>query len=378
MSLRKASKVIATVGFLICFSSIGILYSNLSSTTRESQDMLNIKNRAIEQLKKELEDRDTKTFTLENRILALERESTQCLDEKVRVEKSSQTLKQSLDELKAKADYTNANMHKLELREDEEKANHEADLKDNLAMLEGLKQELSKEKANHEADLKDNLASLEELKQELSNEKSSTTSLVADLGALTRQLHRAQSETEQQSIELTKCLQGAGQAEIKVADSEKEDVGQHQVQAPVQQEAPKPQAVVDSADHNAPAPVPAQQPVIGGGGALGDQIAALPNAIPAPREARGAGDEANNQQQVGAAPPPLQPAAQHDQFQQVGAAPPPLQPAAQHDQIQPAQPAQEAYQLQPMQPMQPAGGVEAAVIDQPALPQEVQAAPQHP
>lgn len=337
MSLRKGSKIIVTVGFLICFSCMGILYSNLSSTTTESNSMLNIKNRAIEQLKRELEDRDTKTFTLENRILSLERESTQCSDEKVRVEKKSQTLEQSLDELRAKAADVNANLHKLELREEEEKTNHRADLKENLDTLEGLKIELR-------------------------NEQGSKASLVADLGVMKGQLNQAQSEAEQQSIALTKCLQGAGQADIKVADSEKEDVGQHQVQAPVQQEAAKPQAVVDSVDHNAPAPVPAQQAVVGGGTGLGDQIAALPKAVAPPRGA--ANDEDNQQQQVGAAPPPLQPAqpAQHDQFQ--------VQPA------QPA-PAQEVFQPLAQQPLQPLQQDQPA-LPQPALPQEVQAAPQHP
>jgi len=342
MSLRKGSKVIVIVGFLICFSCMGILYSNLSTTTIESQDMLNVKNRAIEQLKKEIEDRDTKSFTLENRILALERENTQCSEQNTQFEQKSQTLEQSLDELRAKASEVNANLRKLEKREEEEKTNHKADLQDNLNTLEDLKRELSKEKA-------------------------STSSCVSDLAVLKGQYNRAVEERDQQSNELTKCLQSAGQAaaaaDIKLVDSDKEDVAVHQVQAPVQAEAPKPQQVVDSVDHNAPAPVPAQAPVIGGGGALGDQIAALPNAIRPPREAMG-GDNEANKQLVAAAPPPLQPAQplQPDQFQ-----------------IQPAQPAQEAFQPLPAaeqpQPLQPMQGLEAA---QPALPQELLPAPQHP
>jgi len=344
MSLRKGSKVIVIVGFLICFSCMGILYSNLSTTTIESQDMLNVKNRAIEQLKKEIEDRDTKSFTLENRILALERENTQCSEQNTQFEQKSKTLEQSLDELRAKASEVNANLRKLEKREEEEKTNHKADLQDNLNTLEDLKRELSKE-------------------------KSSTSSCVSDLAVLKGQYNRAVEERDQQSNELTKCLQSAGQAaaaaEIKLVDSEKEDVAVHQVQAPVQAEAPKPQQIVDSVDHNAPAPVPAQAPVVGGGGALGDQIAALPNAIPPPREANMGGDNEANQQLVAAAPPPLQPAQ------------PPAQP--EQFQIQPAQPAQEAFQPLPAaeqpQPLQPMQGLEAA---QPALPQELQAAPQHP
>ena len=42
---------------------------------------------------------------------------------------------------------------------------------------------------------------------ELRNEQGSKASLVADLGVMKGQLNQAQSEAEQQSIALTKCLQ---------------------------------------------------------------------------------------------------------------------------------------------------------------------------
>ena len=58
MSIRKSGKILALVGFVISFSCIGILYSNLTTVTEERSHILTEKNSEIESLKHSLSERE--------------------------------------------------------------------------------------------------------------------------------------------------------------------------------------------------------------------------------------------------------------------------------------------------------------------------------
>jgi len=150
MTFRRSSKLIAIVGFLICFSSIALLYGNLSNAAEEKDTLLTAKKALeaqVDQLKKEI---SAKSDDFEGRLKQLESAVNACQKVKVALEERNNGIqstvsfykKQVQDQAKSVEDAQSENEKTLsDLKSEQESVVKK--LEDEVEELRGAREEAS-------------------------------------------------------------------------------------------------------------------------------------------------------------------------------------------------------------------------------------------